>query len=806
MKEFRLLGNTISREVGEDNYNTVRLNVWRLANKYRNEFLEKFFRKFSNMEAVINNVEDLGNTFIFQIAEWGVSFLNQNKIYSYDINRFLEEYCREYLEPWFDAVQEIEDQYNEIIMSKEEAMEYRRQRKAGRGRLVGGGFGVSGAAKGMAMAGAANLATGMAHSAANAVGNIASSISASNKKSALFKREETRNTYARGLFVTMFNLHYAVARALEKNSNCPVTYLSKGAANEADAIFHNIKKGIVPKEDIPDQLIRVISIYPYDKEVYEYIFDNYGDQEGELLILSDYFGCSLHKKIYSELETKFVGINFLDPEALNSAKEGFSHVCSHYGISSKDYLEAMNKILLMHHENRRTYDSVTYPDHETVERVREEIKNLVDRVEKLSGNNEELIRSIIQETEGLRCETKEKYLNYLRDALEKADSRYKTVKNIRYEDRELAQRARKEAEEIEELIRSCNFQELEGIKTLRQTIAAYETSVKEPYLSKLDATIDIWQKQDNLPVQFPSFFFVKRKFFSDLYYFALGLKWESEKLGFMNESYLSWFENMEHAFLTIKGERYYSAEEANKKYYTAYTHAVSYVNYINEKNGPKKGFLSSLKNNLSGVVVKNYESDFIFITNNGTMQMPMDTKEEGEELVRRHLQVMSELNAKVNAYDKLVEQLESQAELQDERLSVKRLVVDTPLLAANKVEEIVNEVCKYQKLTINEKVTTASASLGRSDSSSDFHQKGDLIKFTITEVKDKVAVTKVLHRWMGYELSACVRLLGHLPYTMEGEYKVADAKLIREQFEAAGATVKYTLASDPDAPESNRPE
>ncbi len=827
MKEFRLLGYTIKRDVGEDNYNTVRLNVWRLANQYRNDFIEKFYGKFSNMDAVINNVDDFGNTYIYKIVEWGVSFLNQNKIYSYDIGRFIEEYCKEYLDPWFDATEEIEEQYNEILMTKEEAMAYRRQRKDSRGRLVGGGFGVSGAAKGMAMAGAANLATGLAHSAVNAVGNMASSISASAKKGSLYKSTKTRDTYADGLYHAMFGLHYAIAKALDDNSDCPVTYLRKGAATEADAIFSNIKKGIVPKEDIPEQLTKAISIYPYDKEVYEYIFDHYGDKEGELLVTSDYFGCSLYKRIYTELETKFVALNFLYPKTLRNSKEKFTQVCEHCGIPSKDYIDVIDNILLMHDENAKNYDAITYPDQETASKVKEELTALVNRVENISGNDEELILTIIKEIETLRCESKEKYLNYLREALNRADIRYKTVKGVLFSDRETARKARQEAAKIEELFRNCNFNTLEEIRTLRNTVAEYETDLKENFLKKLDAMIDIWQKQDSLPAQYQSFFFVKRKYFSDLYYYALGLKWESEKLGFLNENYLNWFTYMENAFMTIKGERYYSAEEANKKYYGAFAHAVSYLNYLNEKNGPKKGFLSSLKNNLSGVVVKNYESDFAFITNNGTLQMPNDTKEEGEELVRQHMKFMTDITNRANSHNSLLEQLDQPAELQEEYLSIAELVIKTPPLSSKKVEELVNSVCKYQKLSLREEGTpsdsNSSSSAGMNSCSSaapalleskeqslasdtSVSRKTDIVKFTITEMRDRAAVTKALRTWMGYDLSACFKLLTELPYTMDGEYKVSDADIMRKQFEEAGATVKYTLTSDPDAPKSNLPE
>ena len=57
--------------------------------------------------------------------------------------------------------------------------------------MVGGGFGLGGALKGTATAGAINAVTGMGHSVVNAVGNVGSAISASNSKRSIYKDDDT---------------------------------------------------------------------------------------------------------------------------------------------------------------------------------------------------------------------------------------------------------------------------------------------------------------------------------------------------------------------------------------------------------------------------------------------------------------------------------------------------------------------------------------------------------------------------------------------------------------------------------------
>ena len=90
----------------------------------------------------------------------------------------------------------VAEAYNLIIEDQDAQIEYRAARKAGRGRVVGGGFGVGGAIKGMATAGAINAVTGAGHSLVNAVGNVGSSISASKAKKELYKNDDTDTGYA----------------------------------------------------------------------------------------------------------------------------------------------------------------------------------------------------------------------------------------------------------------------------------------------------------------------------------------------------------------------------------------------------------------------------------------------------------------------------------------------------------------------------------------------------------------------------------------------------------------------------------
>lgn len=118
--------------------------------------------------------------------------------YNVDEDIFLDEYYGEYYD-YSDYYNKVNDKYMEIVLTEEQKDEYRKLRRESRGRWQGGGFGIGGAMKGAAKAGALNMATGAMHGAFNLGGKLVSSIGASMKKSSLFNNPDTLNTLVEGI-------------------------------------------------------------------------------------------------------------------------------------------------------------------------------------------------------------------------------------------------------------------------------------------------------------------------------------------------------------------------------------------------------------------------------------------------------------------------------------------------------------------------------------------------------------------------------------------------------------------------------
>ena len=147
-KEYRKIFQRLNKELETFQNNTDRTKegYWDTANEKILRMIDTIYR------ALVADLEKRG------VSEQDISRINYMDVFKY----------------WIPVFEDIDYQYNMICCGTEAAEYYRKLRKETRGRLIGGGFGLDGAIKGIATAGAINLMTGAAHSAFNFVGNLKS--------------------------------------------------------------------------------------------------------------------------------------------------------------------------------------------------------------------------------------------------------------------------------------------------------------------------------------------------------------------------------------------------------------------------------------------------------------------------------------------------------------------------------------------------------------------------------------------------------------------------------------------------------
>lgn len=138
-----------------------------------------------------------------------LDFITRNGLYSYDLFR-VRRFTGAYRRRWAKLFHELKKSYHQIEAAADAEIEYRAERKANRGRVIGGGFGLSGAIDGMLTAGAINAATGLLHSAVNGVGNAVTNIDRGVQKRQLFGTDEMREEIRGALMLDITNTYYGL--------------------------------------------------------------------------------------------------------------------------------------------------------------------------------------------------------------------------------------------------------------------------------------------------------------------------------------------------------------------------------------------------------------------------------------------------------------------------------------------------------------------------------------------------------------------------------------------------------------------
>ncbi|MBN3801957.1 hypothetical protein GXB81_02645 [Paraburkholderia sp. Ac-20336] len=168
--------------------------------------------------------------------------------------------------------------------------QYRDERKDGRSRWSGGGFGLSGALSGAAKAGALNMASGLLHSAFNAAANALQE-----SEFEEFKQNYVRSDhYRRGVVALVFELaadvHLVeIALAAQANGVHIEVFENREKRDKSEKMIANIEKIGLDGAALQNALVKAIEFYPYNPRPYDVWLQKFGDPDGALQRICDSF-------------------------------------------------------------------------------------------------------------------------------------------------------------------------------------------------------------------------------------------------------------------------------------------------------------------------------------------------------------------------------------------------------------------------------------------------------------------------------------------------------------------------------------
>lgn len=246
------------------------------AQKGKKEYFD-FYKNCTGTNEIVAGSTKIALKIYTQMASLIVGLLTENGIYGISENDILNMHDTYRFE---DVLENIKDNIQDIENQRKQEQKYREMRKQRRGKFVGGGFGVGGAVKGMAMAGAANMATGFAHSVFNIFGNIGSDL----KRNSSINKIYNSGTYkklADAIYLDCMDF-YDISENIFSAKGFQSGDIERRIKN-SKAIYNQIINNQISQEHLPQAISEMISLFPADESYYTLACNLLDGSNGELL-------------------------------------------------------------------------------------------------------------------------------------------------------------------------------------------------------------------------------------------------------------------------------------------------------------------------------------------------------------------------------------------------------------------------------------------------------------------------------------------------------------------------------------------
>lgn len=250
---------------------------------------------YGDIDTFIRDAGDDIEALFDELDQQFCEFLNERHIYQYDEDD-LSAYTRNSSPAWQQVMAAVINMRDEIDGKKADERAYRSARKDGRGRVVGGGFGFSGAVKGMAAAGAINMTTGIFHGIANAVGNAASAAEASRNKRTLFRDKEMRQALRNSLWVDCENMLAGFIAFWNQLGIGQIPWYSSDNLRQAENIQRAIERGQVPANQLEQATIRMLRTYPLNLSLYDTAARFLPEREADIFAAAAKYGIDMYTR------------------------------------------------------------------------------------------------------------------------------------------------------------------------------------------------------------------------------------------------------------------------------------------------------------------------------------------------------------------------------------------------------------------------------------------------------------------------------------------------------------------------------
>jgi len=467
-----------------------------------------------------------------------------------------------------------------------------------------------------------------------------------------YRSPRTVGIFAEGIERAVFNLFNTILYVLESAGISDFCTLSEESLEEAKTIFGNI--GFV--EDKEELIVEVIQLNPFADYAISYAFENgIGNQE-EIKEYARVLELEIKPiKNITKVEKMLLYTNYTDLNELENNKKVIDDICDEYNIDRSRYDELLTDKIEKIRNELMFYDGVLYSTVEDSLEAKEVLNSVAEELMKTDETDRKVLEESINRLESSKLLTKDKYLNYLQNALDKANENAKMVFNVKFNDEEYASRNREKCKEIFDFLKEKVFNDVDELEKYKETIKMQlDEQLIGTYSNRINSLIDLFSISNQLNEKYQNYSFQNKLEETEVVIDIDSVFNAMKKLNLKNENFNLVHDRLVNQYLEVYNIHCDTIDEAIKKYVNLVKHAKAYKKSIEEKKNMnfKKGFFNAIKSGVSSVWNSQYESDYKIVTNNESNPLPNISEEMLGKINELRGQAKETFNQKLEKIEK----------------------------------------------------------------------------------------------------------------------------------------------------------
>lgn len=376
MAQYNLGAMALTTTPERDRFAALRRQYMGLGEKHRSRFHARF-AKCQTADDLFQGLPDDIEALLAATTAMVASNLASNGIFDVS-EKAIRADLEARVELVADRFDQVQDRYYAIIGKAAELEAQRQEARDNRGRIVGGGFGVQGAAQGIAVAAVANAAIGLTHGLANSLSKAASNLGDKEKKRELLADPATEAGI--GDFVIRIALQGAELVAATVNGGATFEAVTKDACQKSLAIVENVAAGRVPGDQVQSVLVQALTLDPFNAAAWTEWLDRFGDHDGSVGASAEALGVGEVKSHKAKLVAQHKGTLPWDtPEDCRANSPVLEKYAESLGFdfdAERTLIEARAAKL---DRERRTFNGTEYPSLSEATEARKAHDDMVQR-------------------------------------------------------------------------------------------------------------------------------------------------------------------------------------------------------------------------------------------------------------------------------------------------------------------------------------------------------------------------------------------------------------------------------------------